>query len=209
MKKDASFWSDIKSLDERLKRDPDSFCFARLSEIYLKVGLVSDALHTARAGVARHPGYLAGQRSLGLACNAAGLRDEACSILERVTAAIPEDVEAQKVLAELYVASGNRAAAVRSYSLVMEFMPDDRVAASRLEALEQAADEDFRPLPALQPVAAVQASDDDDIIELSESDIYEDETGEMEASGLPVMGIAPSSESHDPLSTLTLAELYE
>ena len=68
-KKDASFWSDIKTLDERLQREPDSFCFARLSEIYLKVGLVADALHTARTGVAKHPGYMAGQRALALACN--------------------------------------------------------------------------------------------------------------------------------------------
>ena len=64
-KKDSSSWSEIKSLDERLAREPDSFCFARLSEIYLKVGLVADALHTARQGVAKHPGYLAGQRALG------------------------------------------------------------------------------------------------------------------------------------------------
>ena len=72
-KKDSSSWSEIKSLDERLAREPDSFCFARLSEVYLKVGLVADALHTARQGVAKHPGYLAGQRALAMACNANGL----------------------------------------------------------------------------------------------------------------------------------------
>ena len=127
MKKDASFWSDIKSLDERLKKDPQSFCFARLSEIYLKVGLVADALHTARTGVAKHPGYLAGQRALGMACNASGLQDECRTILERVTAAMPEDVEAQKILAGLYVTNGDHESAIRIYETVLEFRPDDRL----------------------------------------------------------------------------------
>jgi len=214
-KKDASFWSDIKTLDERLKKDPESFCFARLSEIYLKVGLVADALHTARSGVARHPGYLAGQRALGLACNASGLHDEARAILEHVTAAIPEDVDAQKVLAGLHVASGDLDAAIRAYATVLEFRPEDKVSSTELESLRQAGGTYppvFRSVvPSVPPVfAAVAAKVDEDIIELSESDIYEElaEEASAETSAFG-SGIAMSSERHDPLSTLTLAELYE
>lgn len=50
MQDSASFWTDIKNLEEQLAKSPDSFCFARLSDVYLKVGLVDDALHVARQG---------------------------------------------------------------------------------------------------------------------------------------------------------------
>jgi len=55
MRDSASFWTDIKNLEEQLAKNPDSLCFARLSEIYLKTGLIDDALHTARLGVTKHP----------------------------------------------------------------------------------------------------------------------------------------------------------
>jgi len=70
MQDSESFWTDIKTLEEQLANSPDSFCFARLADVYLKVGLVDDALHTARRGVAKHPCYLSGQRALSLACHA-------------------------------------------------------------------------------------------------------------------------------------------
>lgn len=201
-KKDASFWSDIKALDERLTREPDSFCFARLSEIYLKVGLVADALHTARTGVARHPGYLAGQRALAMACNASGLHDESRAILERVTAAMPEDVEAQKLLASLYVAAGDHTAAIRTYGTVLDFRPDDVGSAVELETLRHGS---FAP----PPEQAAVVPDEDEIIELSESDIHEEPSGE-EMEVLTSAGTGGGAlDHHDPLSTLTLAELYE
>jgi tetratricopeptide (TPR) repeat protein len=259
-KKDASFWSEIKTLDERLVREPDSFCFARLSEIYLKVGLVADALHTARHGVARHPGYLAGQRSLAMACNASDLRDECRAILEQFTAAMPEDVEAQKLLANLYVESGDTSSAAQTYATVLDFRPDDVQSRKQLETLQQgcvpetasssavvehvlveeAAVEEAAVEEAAVEEAAVEevaveevaveevaveevaveevaveevaveevAVEEDEIIELSEDDIYYDDELEEELVVLPVAEITVP-EHHDPLSTQTLAELYE
>lgn len=206
-KKDASFWSEIKSLDERLKRDPDSFCFARLSEVYLKVGLVADALHTARHGVARHPGYLAGQRALAMASGASGLKDESRGILEKVTAAMPEDVEAQKLLASLYVEAGDKTAAVRVYTTVLDFRPEDVQSKVQLESLQQAGVFGSKPAEKVLPTAFVEASEDD-ILDLDESDIVYDEEEEEEEE--IISAVPPAEpEHHDPLSTLTLAELYE
>ncbi|MGB9082541.1 MAG: hypothetical protein WCD00_14690 [Desulfuromonadaceae bacterium] len=92
MQESASFWTDIKDLEGRLAKSPGSFCFARLSDVYLKVGLVDDALHVARQGVMKHPRYLSGQRALSLACYAKGANDEARAALRLVTEAMPEDV---------------------------------------------------------------------------------------------------------------------
>jgi 3-dehydroquinate synthase len=213
-KKDASFWSEIKSLDGRLAKDPDSFCFARLSQVYLKVGLVSDALHTARHGVARHPGYLAGQRALAMACNASGLNDESRGILETVTAAMPDDVDAQKLLATLYIEVGDTAAAVRVYHTVLDFRPDDAQSRAQLDSLQQAGSREplYEETPAESAVSA-ETTEEEEILDLDESDIVsdEEEPAEEEVSAELSIPSAPPEEAahHDPLSTQTLAELYE
>jgi tetratricopeptide (TPR) repeat protein len=214
---DSSSWSEIKSLDERLTREPDSYCFARLSEIYLKVGLVGDALHTARQGVAKHPGYLAGQRALAMACNANGLQEESRSILEQVTAAIPADTAAQKLLASLYVEAGDKASAIRVYSTLLDFRPNDAQSKEQLKELQQVdTSGTLLAVTSSDPVVLDENIDEDteeDIYELSEDDIVYDE-GEA-SDKAAVLVVAPPfagvslSEQHDPLSTLTLAELYE
>jgi tetratricopeptide (TPR) repeat protein len=210
-KKDSSSWSEIKSLDERLARDPDSFCFARLSEVYLKVGLVADALHTARQGVAKHPGYLAGQRALAMACNANGLHEESRTLLEKVTAAVPEDTAAQKLLATLYVDAGDTTSAIRAYTTLLDFRPDDVQSRTRLEEL-QGADTVVTPPKSVTSSGKIFDYAEEDVYELSEDEIVhdEDEAPVMEEEpAAPVVAVAPVAEHHDPLSTLTLAELYE
>ena len=103
----ASFWADIRNYEERLAQNPDSYLFSRLSDAYLKLNLVDDALHTARRGVEKFPVYVAGQRSLALACYAKGLMDESRQALEAVVAATPEDAESQRILGRLLVAAGD------------------------------------------------------------------------------------------------------
>jgi len=219
-KKDSSSWSEIKSLDERLAREPDSFCFARLSEVYLKVGLVADALHTARQGVAKHPSYLAGQRALAMACNANGLHDESRTILEHVTAAVPEDTAAQKLLAHLYVEAGDTASAIRAYTAVLDFRPEDVQSRKHLEELQDP--ETCKTVVSDAPVVAVTETSDaigsevpeEEVYELREEDIVYDDEEEEEPedqieTAAPAAVDESASDHHDPLSTLTLAELYE
>ncbi|MBK5276011.1 MAG: hypothetical protein JJE30_13290 [Desulfuromonadales bacterium] len=211
-KKDASFWAEIKSLNDRLASDPDSFCFARLSDIYLKVGLVADALHTARTGVARHPGYLAGQRALAMACNAGDQRDECRVILEKVTATTPEDMEAQTLLATLYVESGDTTSAVRTYTALLDFRPDDVQFRAQLETLQKISMSEAARSAAVTRTGSIEVPDqDDEILELDESDIiYDEEPSEEEPEpAAPVATKLIEPGRPDPLSTLTLAELYE
>jgi tetratricopeptide (TPR) repeat protein len=204
-KKNSSSLSEIKSLDERLTKDPYSFCFARLSELYLQEGLATEALQMARQGVAKHPGYLAGQRALAMACSASGLHDESRSILEQVTAAMPEDTAAQEMLASLYVDAGDKASAIRAYATLLDFRPDDAQSRARLEELQQTGAGMSLPSRTM----TLEENIDEDVYELSEDDIYyEDEEEELEPVPSPA-GDVSSPVHHDPLSTLTLAELYE
>lgn len=205
MKESASFWTDIKDLEGRLAQSPGSFCFARLSEVYLKVGLVDDALHVARQGVLKHPRYLSGQRALSLACHAKGVNDEARAALKLITEAVPEDVPSQKLLGRLLAEAGDQDAACRAFRTVLEFAPDDVESRIELEALERSAG---------MASSALVHDDDEEIIEdleiLEEPDVPEYEQPEAQSR---LRDVTPEPDTaatahHDPLSTGTLAELY-
>lgn len=208
----ASFWTDIKNLEEQLEKSPDSYCFARLSDVYLKVGMVDDALHFARQGVQKHPGYLAGQRALALACHAKGLNDEARASLQLVATALPEDVSVQKLLGRLYAEGGDQAAALRAFRTALEFAPDDKECRIELDSLE-------RSNGTVQPYDEYEDDDEDVIEDLEIVDDYDDLDDFEDFDETPPLfkhpsqGVSSAADSlvaqhHDPLSTGTLAELY-
>ncbi|MCE1225619.1 MAG: tetratricopeptide repeat protein [Geobacteraceae bacterium] len=227
-----SFWSEIKMYEERLKSDPSSYCFAPLAEVYLRAGLLDDALSVSRTGVSKHPGYADGQMALARVCHQKGLVDECRRALEAVATAVPGHAEAQRLLARLYKESGNEQAALQALQTLLDFHPDDMSARIELEALQQ-------------KVAAF--SDDDlELIELTEADIYEEpeDVGELVERIKPVArtvedpwsginavtpeevpsptaleavwsvpeqqlaAVVEATDGHDPLNTSTLAELY-
>jgi tetratricopeptide (TPR) repeat protein len=206
MQDSASFWTDIKNLEEQLTKTPDSFCFARLSGVYLKVGLIEDALHVARQGVMKHPRYLSGQRALSLACHAKGLNDDAMAALKLVTEASPEDVPSQKLLGRLLVEAGNQDAACRVFRAALEFAPDDVECRIELELLERSA--------GMTEVPSEADEDDETVIEdleiLEELDILDEDQPESEFALQKALSEPDTSAAfhHDPLSTGTLAELY-
>lgn len=160
MSSTESFWSEIKAYEERLKQEPSSYCFAPLAEVYLRAGLLDDALATARTGVSKHPGYVTGQMALARICHQKGLLDECRTALEVVTEAVPENVEAQRMLAQLYREAGQDRAAVRTLQTLLEFSPADMTARVELEAL--------------QGRAAALVEDDLELIEFTEEDIIEE-----------------------------------
>jgi cytochrome c-type biogenesis protein CcmH/NrfG len=219
----ASFWADIKHYEECLAQVPDSYLFARLAEVYLKVGLIDDALHTARQGVAKYPGYISGLRVLAMATSAKGLHDECRDALEKVIKAQPEDVESQMMLGRLLAVNGNIAAAIRSFRTVMEFNPDNVEARLELESLERnassaemeatlevaVANEVSEPAGYLKDTGVAvfdeAPGEDDGIIELVHFDIVEEED---KPESIIAVTQAPAAH-HDPLSTMTLAVLYE
>jgi predicted Zn-dependent protease len=233
-----SFWSEIKMYEERLKKDPASYCFAPLVEVYLQAGLLDDALAVARAGVIRYPGYVAGQIALARTCHQKGLVDECRKSLEVVVRAVPDHAEAQRMLARLYAESGALHDAIRILQTSLDFNPDDMTAKLELESLKRKA-------------AATLAEDEDlELIELTEADIFVDEPEEHDQlvervkpvahkiddpwAGITAAAPAPAEtvlvtpdleavwsvpeqqlakenvqqELHDPLVTPTLAELY-
>ncbi|MHB8121891.1 MAG: tetratricopeptide repeat protein [Desulfuromonadaceae bacterium] len=207
MQESASFWTDIKNLEEQYAKSPDSLCFARLAEVYLKVGLVDDAVHVARQGGLKHPRYLSGQRALALACHAKGLAAETIAALKVVTEALPEDVSSQKLLGRLLAEVGDLDSACQAFRTALEFVPDDVECRIELESLERATG---------KPVAVFEVDQEDDEEIIEDLEIIEEpyfEERDQPVAGLYLGGIPPDADGsaasqHDPLSTGTLAELY-
>ncbi len=161
-----SFWSEIKTYEERLQQDPASYCFAPLSEVYLRAGLLDDALATARTGTKRYPGFVAGQMALARACHQKGLFDECQRALEVVTAAMPEHAEAGRLLARLYADAGREREAARILRVLLDFCPGDMTARVELESLERRQ-------------AGSLPEEELELIELAEDDIIEEPEAEL------------------------------
>lgn len=204
----SSFWTDIKVLEEMLANDPDSYCFARLSEIYLKVGLLDDALHTVRKGMAKHPRYLAGQRALAMACHAKGLSGESLEALKLVTEVTPEDLDSQKLFGRLSIELGDHVAAAQAFRTALQFAPEDLECRLELDAL-------VRPETPADPSLSGYEEDEEEILDdleiIEDIEICEDDEEEQQESSLKESASFESPLSEplpDPLSTATLAELY-
>src|SRR5512146_1447483 len=99
----SSFWSDIKKYEDTLAKDPQSYCFAPLSELYRKLGLLDDALNVAKRGCELHPDYVGGFMALGRAYYEKGMKAESRAALESVVRGTPENLLAQRILSQLYI----------------------------------------------------------------------------------------------------------
>jgi tetratricopeptide (TPR) repeat protein len=205
----ASFWADIKNLEEQLVNSPDSFCFARLSDIYRKVGMVDDALYVARRGVSKHPRFIAGQKALAHACHAKGLHNEALAALRFVTEALPEDVASQKLLGQLCVEAGDQDGAFGAFRTALEFYPDDVECRIELTALVRSSGRaDGVVLPYDDSDEIIEDIEILEDIEIIEEDgpvpVFECQANNPDSTGEKLAAVP----HHDPLSTSTLAELY-
>ena len=120
-----SFWADIKKFEDTLEKDPNSHCFAPLSELYRKVGMVDDAINIAKRGCELHPEYVGGYMALGRAFFEKGMNAECRQALEKVVRVTPDNLLAQKILGQIYIDAGDVAAAEKSLKTILAQNPDD------------------------------------------------------------------------------------
>jgi len=92
----------IEALRRRVEKDPGSIAFAQLAEEYRRAGDYQQAITICREGLARHPGYLSAQVTLGRALVELGQFDEALNELEAVLSVAPDNLAAIRALAEIH-----------------------------------------------------------------------------------------------------------
>jgi len=92
----------IEALRRRLEKDPASIAFAQLAEEYRRGGDYQQAITICREGLARHPGYLSAQVTLGRALIELKQFDDARNELEAVLSVAPDNLAAIRALAEIH-----------------------------------------------------------------------------------------------------------
>ena len=159
-----SFWTDIKKYEDILLKDPNSYCFAQLSELYRKIGLLDDAIFVAMRGIEVHPDYVGGHLALGRAYFDKGQKANSREMLERVIRTTPENYSAQKLLSQLYLEQNDVDLALETLRTVLELNPDDVESRLSLEALSRSGVRDAEAVPCLE-----------DEEELEDAEIVDDE----------------------------------
>ncbi len=215
----TSFWADIKKYEDMLAKDPRSYCFAPLAELYRKLGLLDDAINVAMKGCEMHPDYVGGFMALGRAFYEKGLKDESRTALERVVKVTPDNHLAQKLLSQIYMESGDMASAERSLRAILSLYPDDLESQVLLKSLDGGGAAVAEGVGGDLQVETLQA----DVVDLEHADMIEeltDEVAELEpldddlpsdpdnGEGVAVSSCLDEGERKDPLRTATLAELY-
>jgi tetratricopeptide (TPR) repeat protein len=222
----TSFWIDIKKYEDILAKDPGSYCFAPLAELYRKLGLHDDAIAIAERGNKLHPEFVSGCMALGRAYLDKGMKEQSQILLEKVVRSTPENLLAQKLLSQLYLESGEIHAAERALNVILSLNPDDLESKVLMESLSRSRQEEEESIRRAsrfaQGAATVRqtetAEDESDLViedaELLEEISEEDFPGENVASSGDFDWAdgeeEPPTPSHgkDPLTTGTLAELY-
>lgn len=228
----TSFWTDIKKYEDILANDPNSYCFAPLADLYRKLGLLDDAIAVARRGHEKHPEFVSGCLVLGRSYLEKGMKEEGKPLLEKVARSTPENLQAQKLLSQIYAEEGSIAAAEKTLQLILSLNPDDTESRVLLDSLAPTArvlEESGRPGTdgyVIRPEAEMGlnlAGDEDEELIIEDAELIEelDEEWDLPGQEIPAVVAEPeegeetaeqlaesSREGKDPLTTGTLAELY-
>jgi tetratricopeptide (TPR) repeat protein len=123
---------------QRFKEDPTSRVFAPLAEAYRRMGRVDDAIDICREGLEHHPDFHGGRVALAKCYVDKRMYVEAQTELEKVVNTAPDNLLAQRLLGDAYLAQGNKSAALHPYKMALLLSPSDVSLAERVHGLEKA-----------------------------------------------------------------------
>lgn len=190
----------IEELRFRVKTDPKSRLFFPLAEELRKAGQLAEAEQVLRNGLGIHATYLSAWVSLGRVLRDEKKDTEAVEALTRALQLDPGNVVAARILADAYLALGDKLEAVKKYKLVHALMPGDE----DLKAVIERLDADLRPpIAVAAPPPAVEESPFDKTQPPFDDARVEEETGDVE----PMHRAHDESPFEEPVSSFTSASL--
>lgn len=148
---------------KKYQEDPTSRIFAPLAEAYRKAGLVDEAIEIAREGLRVHPNFVGGRVALARALFEKRQYDEVVNELSVVVREVPDNIVAQRLLAESSLMLGRLSDALGAFKMLLYFNPGDTETARVVAELEAQAYEDgmlvLRKDPAPQRMMIKSARD--------------------------------------------------
>jgi tetratricopeptide (TPR) repeat protein len=120
----------------KYQEDPTSRVFAPLAEAYRKAGLVDEAIEIAREGLRVHPGFIGGRVALARGLFDKKLFAEVIDELGPIIQDAPDNLVAQRLLAESFLILGRIAEALGCYKMLLYFNPGDPETAKIVSELE-------------------------------------------------------------------------
>ena len=139
----------IEELRFKVKADPKSRLFYPLAEELRKVGHTDEAERVLRTGLTVHATYLSAWVSLGRVLRDQKKDHDAVEALSKALTLDPGNVVAARLLADAYLALGEKVEAIKKYKLVYALMPDEDLK-EQIDAL----DRDLNPPVASAPAPA-------------------------------------------------------
>ena len=126
----------LHDLRRRVQADPASIAFAQLAEECRRAGDYDQAVDICRAGLAHHPGYLSARVTLGRALTELRRLDEAHTELAIVLDTAPDNLAANRAMAEIFQQRAQLPEALAYYKKALQlaqYDPDLEHAVERIE----------------------------------------------------------------------------
>lgn len=123
-------------LRRRVQADPASIAFAQLAEECRRSGANDESVGIARAGLAHHPDFLSARVTLGRALVELGRLDEARIELEIVLKSAPDNLPANRAMAEIYQQRGQMKEALELYKRALQLAKYDPDLEQTVERME-------------------------------------------------------------------------
>jgi tetratricopeptide (TPR) repeat protein len=137
----------LEELRFKLKTDPKSRLFYQLAEELRKAGHFDESEQFLRSGLQVHPTYLAAWVSLGRTLREQKNDAGAVDALNRALQLDPGNVVAARILADAYLALGDKVEAIKKYKLVHALLPADE----ELNAVIGRIERELAPPPVIEP----------------------------------------------------------
>jgi thioredoxin-like negative regulator of GroEL len=126
----------LEELRFKLKTDPKSRLFYQLAEELRKAGHVDESEQVLRSGLVAYPTYLAAWVSLGRTLREKKNDAGAVDALNRALELDPGNMVAARILADAYLALGQKVEAIKKYKLVYALLPSDEELRNTIERLD-------------------------------------------------------------------------
>lgn len=183
----------LEELRFKLKADPKSRLFYQLAEELRKAGHFDESEHVLRSGLVVYPTYLAAWVSLGRTLREQKNDAGAVDALNKALQLDPGNVVAARILADAYLALGEKLEAIKKYKLVHALLPSDEELRVTIERLERDLHEPVEESSPFQEAAPIEFAAKTEVASFQTT-----ESSETIESYIPTMS-APAPEPAQPL----------